>query len=77
METIIEALSIILIVIENIILFPVDLVVVLIGEIAFRNDKVKRSDMYTNYRWLVTRWYCRLNDISKSDVRCNFEQIDD
>ena len=69
METIIEALSIILIVIENIILFPVDLVVVLIGEIAFRNDKVKRADMYTNYRWLVAGWYCRLNDISKSDLR--------
>ena len=69
MKTILEVLTLTLCIIENIILTPVDLVVILIGKIAFRNDKVKRADMYTNYRWLVTGWYCRLNDVSKSDLR--------
>ena len=62
-------LTTILAVIENIILLPVDLVVILIGKIAFRNDKANFADLYTNYRWLVAGWYCRLNDVSKSDLR--------
>ena len=69
MKTILKVLTLTLSIIENIILTPVDLVFILIGKIAFRNDKVKRADMYTNYRWLVTGWYCRLNDVSKSDLR--------
>ena len=69
MKEILKVLSITLCMAEDIILFPVDLVVLLIGKIAFRNDKVKIADLYTNYRWLVARWYYRLNDVSKSDLR--------
>ena len=69
MKAILKVLATTLCIIEDIILFPVDLVVVLIVKIAFRNDKAKLADLYTNYRWLVAGWYCRLNDISKSDLR--------
>ena len=69
MKAILKVLAITLCIIEDIILFPVDLVVILIGKIAFRNDKAKFVDLYTNYRWLVEGWYCRLNDVSKSDMR--------
>ena len=69
MKAILLKLANVLITIENIILTPVDLVVILIGKIAFRNDKAKLTDLYTNYRWLVEGWYCRLNDVSKSDLR--------
>ena len=69
MKAILWTLTTILAVIENIILLPVDLVVTLIGKIAFRNDTVKCIDLCTNYRWLVEGWYCRLNGISKSDLR--------
>ena len=72
MKTILEVLGILAItlcIIEDIILLPVDLVVILIGKIAFRNDKAKLADLYTNYRFLVAGWYCRLNDVSKSDLR--------
>ena len=69
MKAILKVLAITLYIIEDIILFPVDLVVILIGKIAFRNDKAKLADLYTNYRWLVAGWYYRLNDVSKSDLR--------
>ena len=69
MKAILWTLTTILAVIENIILLPVDLVVILIGKNAFRNDKAKFADLYTNYRWLFEGWYCRLNDVSKSDLR--------
>ena len=69
MKAILEVLSTTLCIIEDIILFPVDLVVTLIGKIAFRNDKAKLEDLFVNYRWLVAGWYCRLNDVSKSDLR--------
>ena len=69
MKAILKVLTITLAIIEDIILFPVDLVVMLIGKIAFRNEKAKFADLYTNYRWLVVGWYCRLNDVSKSDLR--------
>lgn len=69
MKVILLTLTKVLIKIEDIILTPVDLAVILIGKIAFRNDKVKLADLFMNYRWLVTGWYCRLNDVSKSDVR--------
>ena len=69
MKTILKVLAITLSIIEDIILLPVDLVVLLIGKIAFRNDKAKFADLYTNYRWLFEGWYCRLNDVSKSDLR--------
>ena len=69
MKAILKVLSITLCMAEDIILFPVDLVVILIGKIAFCNDKAKLADLYTNYRWLVAGWYCRLNDVSKSDLR--------
>ena len=72
MKAILWKLATILAVIEDIILFPVDLVVALIGKIAFRNDKAKIADLYVNYRWLVSGWYCRLNDVSKSDLRNAF-----
>lgn len=72
MKAILKVLAITLGIIENIILFPVDLVVVLIGKIAFRNDKAKFADLFVNYRWLVAGWYCRLNDVSKSDLRNAF-----
>ena len=70
-------LTTILAVIENIILLPVDLVVGLIGKIAFRNDKAKLADLFVNYRWLVSGWYCRLNDVSKSDLRNALTFVDD
>ena len=69
MKAILKVLTITLCIIEDIILLPVDLVVKLIGKIAFRNDKAKLEDLFVNYRWLVAGWYCRLNDISKSDLR--------
>ena len=69
MKAILWKLVTVLITIENIILTPVDLVIILIGKIAFRNDKVKCIDLYANYRWLVAGWYYRLNDVSKSDLR--------
>ena len=72
MKAILKVLAITLCIIEDIILTPVDLVVILIGKIAFRNDKAKLADLYTNYRWLVAGWYCRLNDVSKSDLRNAF-----
>ena len=72
MKVILKVLTLTLCTIENIILFPVELVVILIGKIAFRNDKAKLADLYTNYRWLVVGWYCRLNDVSKSDLRNAF-----
>ena len=72
MKAILEVLAITLCIIEDIILFPVDLVFILIGKIAFRNDKAKFADLYTNYRWLVAGWYLRLNDVSKSDLRNAF-----
>ena len=72
MKAILKVLATILAVIENIILLPVDLVVILIGKIAFRNDKAKFADLFVNYRWLVAEWYCRLNDVSKSDLRNAF-----
>ena len=53
MKAILEVLSTTLCIIENIILFPVDLVVILIGKIAFRNDKANIADLYLNYRWKV------------------------
>ena len=77
MKAILLKLANVLITIENIILTPVDLVVILIGKIAFRNDTVKCIDLCANYRWLVAGWYCRLKDISKSEERCIFGQIDD
>ena len=69
MKAILLKLANVLITIENIILTPVDFVVILIGKIAFRNNKAKFADLYTNYRWLVAGWYSRLNDVSKSDLR--------
>ena len=72
MRKILWKLVTILAVIETTILLPVDLVVILIRKIAFRNDKAKFADLYTNYRWLFLGWYCRLNDISKSDLRNTF-----
>ena len=69
MKEILKALAITLCMAEDVILLPVDLVVILIGKIAFRNDKAKIADLYANYRWLVARWYYRLNDVSKSDLR--------
>lgn len=69
MKAILKVLTITLAIIEDIILFPVNLVVMLIGKIAFRNEKAKFADLYTNYRWLFAGWYCRLNDVSKSDLR--------
>ena len=69
MKAILLKLANVLITIENIILTPVDLVVILIGKIAFRNDKAKLADLFVNYRWLVSGWYCRLKDVSKSDLR--------
>ena len=69
MKAILKVLATTLCIIEDIILFPVDLVVMLIGKIAFRNEKAKFADLYTNYRWLFEGWYCRLNDVSKSDLR--------
>ena len=77
MRKILWKLASILAVIETIILLPVELVVILIRKIAFRNDKAKFADLYTNYRWLVLGWYCRLNDISKSDLRDVFTFGDD
>ena len=77
MKAILKVLAITLCIIEDIILLPVDLAVVLIGKIAFRNDKAKLADLYTNYRWLFEGWYCRLKGISKSEERCIFGQIDD
>ena len=77
MKAILKVLAITLSIIEDIILLPVDLVVVLIGKIAFCNDKAKIADLYVNYRWLIVGWYYRLNDISKSELRCIFGQIDD
>ena len=72
MKAILEVLTITLSIIEDIILLPVDLVVALIGKIAFCNDKAKIADLYVNYRWLFVGWYYRLNDISKSDLRNTF-----
>lgn len=72
MKVILKVLTFTLATIEDIILFPVNLVVILIVKIAFRNDKAKLADLYTNYRWLVAGWYCRLNDVSKSDLRNAF-----
>ena len=72
MKAILTVLTITLSIIEDIILLPVDLVVVLIGKIAFCNDKAKIADLYVNYRWLIVGWYCRLNDVSKSDLRNAF-----
>ena len=69
MKAILKVLTITLAIIEDIILTPVDLVVTLIGKIAFRNDKAKFADLYMNYLWMVAGWYCRLNDVSKSDLR--------
>ena len=69
MKAILKVLAITLCIIENIILFPVNLVVILIGKIEFRNDIEKFNDLWVNYLWLVRGWYCRLNDISKSDLR--------
>ena len=69
MKVILLILTTILSLIEDIILLPVDLVVILIGKIEFRNDKAKLEDLFVNYRWLVAGWYCRLNDVSKSDLR--------
>ena len=69
MKAILWKLAITLCIIEGIILLPVDLVVILIGTIAFRNDTAKYINLYTNYRWLVAGWYYRLNDVSKSDLR--------
>ena len=80
MKAILEVLGILAItlsIIEGIILLPVDLVVILIGKIAFCNDKAKIADLYANYRWLITGWYYRLNDISKSDLRNLLIFIDD
>lgn len=77
MKNILWKLATILGVIETTILLPVDLVVILIIKIAFRNDKAKSADLCTNYRWLVSGWYCRLNDISKSDLRNVFTFGDD
>lgn len=74
MKAILGTLATILAMIETIILSPVDLVVVLIGKIAFRYDKAKFSDLCTNYRWLVTGWYAQLNDVSKSDLRYRIDQ---
>ena len=72
MKAILKVLAFTLCIIEDIILFPVDLVVILIGKIAFRNNKAKLADLYTNYRWLFAGWYCGLNDVSKSDLRNAF-----
>ena len=72
MKAILKVLAITLCIIEDIILFPVNLVFILIEKIAFRNEKAKFADLYTNYRWLVAGWYCRLNDVSKSDLRNTF-----
>ena len=69
MKAILKVLAITLCIIEDIILFPVDLVVILIGKIAFRNDKAKSADLCMNYYWLVLGWYCRLSDVSKSELR--------
>ena len=77
MKAILLKLANVLITIENIILTPVDLVVILIGKIAFRNDKAKIADLYANYRWLIVGWYYRLNDISKSDLRNTLTFVDD
>lgn len=77
MKTILKVLTLTLGIIEDIILTPVDLVVILIGKIAFRNNKAKLADLYTNYRWLVAGWYCRLNDVSKSDLRNAFTFVND
>lgn len=77
MRKILWKLATILAVIETTILFPVDIVVILIIKIAFRNDKAKYADLYTNYRWLGLGWYFRLNDVSKSDLRNAFTFGDD
>ena len=77
MKAILWKLATVLIAIENIILTPVDLVVILIGKIEFRNGIEKCIDLWVNYLWLVRGWYFRLNGISKSDERCISEQIDD
>ena len=77
MKAIPKVLTITLLTIENIILFPVDLVVILIGKIAFCNDKAKIADLYANYRWLVAGWYYMLNDVSKSDLRNALTFVDD
>lgn len=77
MKAILKVLAITLCTIEDTILLPVYLVVILIGKIAFRNDKAKLADLYTNFQWLVEGWYCRLNDISKSDLRNAFTFDDD
>ena len=77
MKAILWKLTTVLIVIEDIILFPVDLVVALIGKIEFHNDIEKCIDLWVNYLWLVRGWYFRLNGIGKSDERCISEQIDD
>lgn len=53
MRNILWKLATILVVIETIILLPVDLVVILIRKIAFRNDKAKSADLCINYHWLV------------------------
>lgn len=70
-------LATILVVIETIILLPVDLVFILIRKIAFCNDKAKFADLYTNYLWLILGWYCRLSDISKNELRNLFTFGDD
>ena len=70
MKAILKVLATTLCIIENIILTPVDLVVILIGKIEFRNGIEKCIDLWVNYLWLVRGWYFRLNGVSKSDERC-------
>ena len=77
MKAILKVLTLTLYIIEDIILFPVDLVVALIGKIEFRNNIEKCIDLWANYLWLVRGWYFRLNGIGKIDERCISEQIDD
>ena len=77
MKAILKVLAITLPIIVGIILLPVDLVIILIGKIAFHNDKAKIADLYANYRWLIVGWYYRLNDISKSDLRNTLTLVDD
>ena len=75
MKKILGTLAYALGVIESIILEPITLVFVLGSKYVLHYDDMKFRNAYLNYRWLVLGWWCKMNGVSKDEVRNWIQEV--
>lgn len=62
----------VLIIIENMILWPVDMSVKMIGKLVFKHNSAKATNFYIDYRILFAGWYLKICGIGEQEFRAYF-----